>query len=182
MPDDARTAHCKRIKRNRIAPATSYRSAWLAKTAAPSCVPSAARRGLGRLSGLASRWPGIVAIGDGRCAIEDAHAVGINAHIAIHRALGNRVRLTGDLPDMGLTIGFAGLTSSIAFGDGRFSLASLRRDGALNGRLLAIRDGSAVTAASDVAGRQESDEKSETPDDGHAVRPTHSRMAFARAK
>lgn len=83
---------------------------------------------------------------------------------------------------MGLTIGFAGLTSSIAFGDGRFSLASLRRDGALNGRLLAIRDGSAVTAASDVAGRQESDEKSETPDDGHAVRPTHSRMAFARAK
>lgn len=80
---------------------------------------------------------------------------------------------------MALTIGFAGLTSSIAFSNGRFPLASLRRDGAINGRLLAIRDGSAVTAANDVAGRQESDEKSEPPDDGAA---THSRMAFARAK
>lgn len=83
---------------------------------------------------------------------------------------------------MGLTIGFAGLTSSIAVGDGCFPLASLRRDGAINGRLLAIRDGSAVTTPSDVADRQKGDEKSETRDDGDAARPTHSRMAFARAK
>lgn len=83
---------------------------------------------------------------------------------------------------MGLAIGFAGLTSSIAFGDSRFTLASLRRDGAINGRLLAIRDGAAVTAASDVAGRQESDEKSKPSDNGDDACPAHSRMAFARAK
>lgn len=83
---------------------------------------------------------------------------------------------------MALTIGFAGLTSSIASSDGRFPLASLRRDGAINGRLLAIRDGSAIPAAGDVAGRQESDEKSKPPDDGYEARPTHKRMAFARAK
>lgn len=140
MPDDARTAHCKRIKRNRIAPATSYRSAWLASAAAPSCDPSAARRALGSFSGSASRWPGIFAIGDGRCTIEDAQAVSVDTHITIHRALGNRIGLTGDLPDTGLTIVFAGLTGRIALRDGRLPLAAFFREGAIDSGLLAIGD------------------------------------------
>lgn len=182
MPEAANTAHCSRISRRRIAPAASYRSAWLAKAAAPSCVPSAARRVRGRRSGSVSRWLGIVAIGDGRGVIEDAHAVSIDADIAIHRALGNRVCLTGDLPDMGLTIGFAGLTGRVASRDRRLPLAALFLDGAIDGRLLAIGYGSAVATSGDVRGRQKGDEQQNATRHGDGTSPAHNRMALARAR
>lgn len=60
---------------------------------------------------------------------------------------------------MGLTIGFAGLAGRIALSDRTFPFASLRLDGLVDRRLLAIGDGAAIPAAGDVGDRQKRDEE-----------------------
>ncbi len=77
---------------------------------------------------------------------------------------------------MGLTIGFSPLASCIAFSDGGFPLAALRRYRAIDGCLLAIGDGAAITTASDVGDRDKRDEEQDAARDGDDTATAHASL------
>lgn len=83
---------------------------------------------------------------------------------------------------MGLTIGFAGLTSRIALCDRRLPLAALFLDSAIDGRLLAIGYGAAVAPPGNVRDRQKGDEQQDAARYGDDASTAQSRMALARAR